>query len=119
MRHDVAIYAPFAGRQYSRDGQIGGGAERQTFLLARALSEKGIAVAHIVLPVTDPIPMPNAQLTLVERRAYSGRRRFGRAHETVHIWRGLKEADASVYIVRTGSPALGLVARSAVCGGGA
>ncbi|MEA2183168.1 MAG: hypothetical protein QOF69_2353 [Solirubrobacteraceae bacterium] len=110
MRHDVAIYAPFAAEQYDRGGKRGGGAERQTYLLGQALSETGIRVAHIVNPVTAPLPLPNPHLTLVERGEYSGHRRFGRIHEAVRIWRGLKLADAPVYIVRTGSPALGVVA---------
>ena len=109
MRHDVAIYAPFAAEQYARGGKRGGGAERQTYLLAQALSEQGIRVAHIVYGVTDPLPLPNQQLALVEREGFSGRRRFGKFHEAARIWRALSAADASVYIVRTGSPALGVV----------
>jgi glycosyltransferase involved in cell wall biosynthesis len=110
MLHDVAIYAPFAAGQYNRAGKRGGGAERQTHLLARALSEQGIRVAHIVYEVEDPLPLPSPNLALVERREFSGLRRFGKFHEAVRIWRGLNAADAAVYIFRTGSPALGVVA---------
>lgn len=110
MRNDVAIYAPFAAEQYERGGKRGGGAERQTYLLGQALSSNGIRVAHIVNPIEDPLPLSNAHLTLVERGHYSGHRRFGRIHEADRIWRGLRMADAPVYIVRTGSPALGVVA---------
>ncbi|HEX8156186.1 MAG TPA: glycosyltransferase family 4 protein [Solirubrobacteraceae bacterium] len=110
MRHDVAIYAPFAAEQYDRGGKRGGGAERQTYLLGQALSAEGVRVAHIVNPVAAPLPLPNPHLTLVEREDYSGHRRFGRIHEAIRIWRGLNKADAPVYIVRTGSPALGIVA---------
>jgi glycosyltransferase involved in cell wall biosynthesis len=109
MRNDVAIYAPFAAFQYNRGGKLGGGAERQTYLLAQALSEEGVRVAHIVLSVDDPVPL-NPHLTLVDRGPYMGALPGGKLHETRLIWRGLKEADASVYIVRTGSPALGVVA---------
>ena len=110
MLHDVAIYAPFAGHQYDHAGKRGGGAERQTYLLAQALSEQGIRVAHIVYKVDDPLPMPNPNLALVERQDFSGHRRFGKFHEAARIWRGVKAADAGIYIVRTGSPALGVVA---------
>lgn len=109
MRHDVAIYAPFAALQYSRGGKLGGGAERQTYLLAQALAEDGVRVAHIVLTVADPVPL-NPHLTLVDRGPYMGALPGGKLHETRLIWRSLKAADAAVYIVRTGSPALGVVA---------
>ena len=109
MRHDVAIYSPFAAEQYSRSGKFGGGAERQTYLLAHALSRDGIRVAHIVLPVDDPLPPPNSNLTLVERGRYNGAIPLaGKFLEARLIWRGLDSADAAVYIVRTGSPALGV-----------
>lgn len=109
MRRDVAIYAPLAADQYNRGGKRGGGAERQTYLLARALSERGIRVAHIVYEVDDPVPVPNPHLALVERESFSGLQRFGKLREAARIWRALQEADAAVYIVRTGSPALGVV----------
>jgi len=109
MSHDVAIYAPFAAGQYSRKSVRVGGAERQTFLLAHALSEQGIDTAHIVFRVKDPLPPPNSHLTLVERAPFRGNHRFGKYREAVRIWRGLAKSDAAVYIVRTGSPALGIV----------
>jgi glycosyltransferase involved in cell wall biosynthesis len=110
MRHDVAIYAPFAAQQYERGGRQGGGAERQTCLLAQALSAGGLRVAHIVNPVKDPVAPPNPNLALVQRDAYGGGGRFGMIHEAARIWRVLSSADARVYIMRTGSPALGVVA---------
>ena len=110
MLHDVAIYAPLAAGQYSRAGKRGGGAERQTYLLAQALSVQGIRVAHVVYKVEDPLALSNPNPVLVERQEFSGRRRFGKFHESVRIWRGVKSADAAIYIVRTGSPALGVVA---------
>lgn len=109
MGHDVAIYAPFAADQYNRGGKRGGGAERQTYLLAQALSEEAIDVAHIVNPVADPVPV-SPHLTLVERGDYCGDRRFGRIREAGLIWRALRRADARIYVVRTGSPALAVVA---------
>lgn len=109
MRHDVAIYSPFAAFQYNRGGKRGGGAERQTYLLAQALSREGVRVAHIVFPVADPIEL-NANLNLVDRGPYVGDRPGGRLLEARSLWRGLQEADAAVYVVRTGSPALGVVA---------
>lgn len=109
MRHDVAIYAPYAASQYHRGGKLGGGAERQTCLLAHALSESGVRVGHIVFTVDDPVPL-NPNLTLVDRGQWMGARPAGKLLETRLIWRGLTAADASVYIVRTGSPALGIVA---------
>jgi len=109
MRHDVAIYAPYAASYYNRGGKLGGGAERQTYMLAQALSEAGARVAHIVFSVPDPLPV-NPNLTLVDRGYWMSALPAGKLLETRQIWRGLMAADASVYIVRTGLPVLGIVA---------
>src|SRR5579885_3829257 len=53
-RNDVAIYAPDSAGGYERVVHRVGGAERQMLLLARALSDRGHTVAHIVFPVEDP-----------------------------------------------------------------
>jgi glycosyltransferase involved in cell wall biosynthesis len=110
MRNDVAIYAPFAAGVYERTHRRTGGAERQTALLARALSDEGLRVAHIIHRVKDPLAPPNSNLSLVERRMYAGHRRFGTPLETSLVWKSLRDADAGVYIFRTGSPMLGIVA---------
>jgi glycosyltransferase involved in cell wall biosynthesis len=109
-RHDVAIYAPFSGMLYDRAQGRAGGAERQMVLLAQALSGRGHQIAHIVYPVRQPVPLPGA-LTLVYRRGYTGDHRLvGRVAEAMHIWRALREADARVVVVRTGTPVVGLAA---------
>lgn len=53
-RHDLASYMPFAAGHYRHSGPIGGGAELQTVLLARALVNRGVSVAHIVCRIEDP-----------------------------------------------------------------
>jgi len=110
MRHDVAIYAPDVAGVYSRHEMRTGGAERQTNLLARALSERGERVAQIIWAVDDPLPVPNPRITLVMRPSHSGDRRLAPAHEIRHMLRSLQAADAAVYVFRTGSPLLGVVA---------
>jgi hypothetical protein len=42
LRFDVAIYMPLAAAHYRRSGPVGGGAELQTVLLARALAARGV-----------------------------------------------------------------------------
>lgn len=110
MRNDVAIYAPFAAGMYDRARRRAGGAERQTALLAGALSDQGVRVAHIVYRLNDPLAATSPNLTLVQRRYYAGNRRFGSALELTLVWKSLCDADARVYIFRTGSPMLGIVA---------
>jgi glycosyltransferase involved in cell wall biosynthesis len=111
MRHDVAIYttSAFTAGFYDRARGRAGGAERQMTLLARALSERGYRVAHIIYPPQDPIAL-TYPLTLVHRDAYAGNRAVvGRFLEALRIWRALEVADARVTIVRTASPLVAVV----------
>src|SRR5690348_4123618 len=66
-RHDVAIYMPLARIFYDARADFGaGGAERQTWLLARELTARGLRVAHVVLPITERLD-PSDGITLVQR----------------------------------------------------
>lgn len=108
-RHDVAIYAPWSGLVYERrPWRSCGGGERQMMLLATRISMEGIRVAHIVYPPADPYVPEPASVTLVPRGGYAGSRRYGQLLEAVSIWRGMRRADADVYVFRTGTPALGV-----------
>jgi glycosyltransferase involved in cell wall biosynthesis len=108
---DIAIYAPAAAALYERRPRPTGGAERQTALLAAGLVDSGLRVAHIVLPVEDPEPALPAGLALVQRRLVtSGRAPRDRAAQLVQVWSALAEADAAVYVVRSGLPVLGVAA---------
>jgi hypothetical protein len=61
-RHDVAIYSPNAWLFYDGESEHGGGgAERQTWLLAQSLARRGARVAHIVYPVAHPSSIPRLQ----------------------------------------------------------
>jgi glycosyltransferase involved in cell wall biosynthesis len=110
-RHDVAIYAPAAACLYERRPQVTGGAERQTTMLASGLSRAGLRVAHIVLPVEDPDPARAGRVTLVQRRLVTTRRSpIARSAQLREVWSALAEADAGVYVFRSGLPALGVTA---------
>jgi glycosyltransferase involved in cell wall biosynthesis len=110
FRREVAIYAPESVEWYERTGGQGGGAERQMMLLAKALSSRGVQVAHIVFQPQDPIALPS-HLTLVRREEDAGKRSLaGGLQEAVRIWRALKVADARVTIVRMATPAVGVAA---------
>lgn len=102
-RRDVAIYQPQAAQLYERSRQRAGGAERQTFLLARALARRGLHVAHIVYPVRDPVTPAEPGLEILHRAP----RASDPARESARIWSVLRRADAQVHIVRTATPALG------------
>lgn len=100
--HDVAIYAPFASLFYGSSMAQSGGAELQTTLLAGALAERGLRVAHIVYPVRCPRPLDPPAPTLVERAPWRGDRRLGELAEGAAIWRSMARADARAYVIRGG-----------------
>jgi glycosyltransferase involved in cell wall biosynthesis len=100
---DVAIYMPYAAGHYRLSGPIGGGAELQTVLLARALVARGLRVGHIVWPIEDPVPAADSMPALIHRAPNLGDRRFlGGAAEALSIWRSMAAANARAYIFRTG-----------------
>lgn len=109
-RHDLAIYAPGAASYYDRAATAaGGGAERQTVLLARSLSQRGFRVAHIVHPVREAMADPAAPVTLVEQPRpdeFGTLRAF--AAETARVWRVLNEADPALTVFRGASGAVGI-----------
>ncbi len=109
VRHDVAIYTASARSAglYDRTHGRAGGAERQMTLLARALSERGHRVAHIVYAPKDPVAL-SYPLTLVVRSPRAGEGPLSGVVEALRIWRALRAADARVVIVRTASPALAI-----------
>jgi glycosyltransferase involved in cell wall biosynthesis len=109
-RHVVAIYAPFSRGYYDHSRGRAGGAERQMMLLGHALAARGIRVAHIVFEPREPIDPPS-HLTLIYRRDDAGDRSIvGGALEAARIWRALHAAHARIVVVRTATPALGIVA---------
>ncbi|HWM56176.1 MAG TPA: glycosyltransferase family 4 protein [Solirubrobacterales bacterium] len=96
---DVTIYAPAAAKIYA--GALGGGgAEVQTVLLARALTDRGLDVAHVVYPVDGPTPNDSSAPTLIERRPPSEDRSLYRLRELFNIWSALSKADAGIVVVR-------------------
>jgi glycosyltransferase involved in cell wall biosynthesis len=80
-------------------------------LLAEALLRAGLRVAHIVLPVEDADPRLHESLTLIQRRLVTTRRGpIARLAQLREVWSALGEADADVYVFRSGLPALGVTA---------
>jgi len=110
--HDVVIYVASSGTagHYDRSHGRAGGAERQMTLLARALVEQRLRVAHVTYEPRDPVPL-SYPLTLVYREPYGGDRRvIGSLLEAAAIWRAISRASARVVVVRSASPALGVAA---------
>ena len=108
--HDVAIYASHASVFYDAEApRGGGGAERQTWLLARALARRGARVAHIVYPVEAPVVDPAAPVTLVHRPRPTRHGTPGAlAQEAAVVWRALTEADAAVTVFRGAAGPIGI-----------
>jgi len=108
-RHDVALYTPLAAGLYDRTRRAPGGAELQTTFIARGLAREGLRVAHIVFPLGDPV-IPEEITVLGRAEDAGGRGTLDKAIETRRTWRALAAADASVYLVRGASPAVGVIA---------
>ncbi len=108
--HDVAIYSPLSAGLYDRAVlRAPGGAELQTALLASELASRGMRVAIIVFPLGDPVVPDEPRLTVLERARHAGRAGLiGHFLEAERMWRALHRADARVYVVRTGTPSVGL-----------
>lgn len=109
MRHEVAIYSASSGWAgfYDRSAGWEGGAERQMTLLARALSERGMRVAHVTFPIRDPVEL-DYPLTLVTRAPRRGTGIWRGVREFSTIFRAFVKADADVLVIRSGSAVLAL-----------
>jgi glycosyltransferase involved in cell wall biosynthesis len=103
----VAIYHPTAGILYDGSKQGAGGAERQTFLLARSLAERGLRVAHVVRPVENFQPPPGTVHEVLHRQPVIAGAR-GKLLELKRVWDALAMADARVYVLRMAAPAVGV-----------
>jgi glycosyltransferase involved in cell wall biosynthesis len=106
-RHDLAIYSPWARVFYDAAAEAsGGGAERQTWLLARALARRGLRIAHVTYPVVRQREDPGAPVDLVQRPlSPAGARALPR--EMAHVWQALERADAAVVLFRGAAGTLG------------
>jgi glycosyltransferase involved in cell wall biosynthesis len=100
---DVVLFAPFAGAFYGGEGQAGG-AELQSFHLARWLAETGLRVRHIVDGAGPTRSSEGVEVVPLGRDAH----KRGLARRRA-IWRALRAADGLVYIQRSAGIATGLV----------
>jgi glycosyltransferase involved in cell wall biosynthesis len=106
-KFDIAIHAPHAAAIYTRNGRDGvGGAELQTFYLARMLAAAGLDVCHIVVDRPD-LPDSYEGVRLV-RQAMPHHHNI--AQYTQSVTDALRRADAKIYVQRTGSYETGIVA---------
>jgi glycosyltransferase involved in cell wall biosynthesis len=92
---DVVVYAPNAGSFYGGEG-VQGGAELQSFYIARALALAGLRVRHVVADAeVSRTPDGVEVFRLPSDYGVPGIRR------RLAIVQGLRRSDASVYIQRT------------------
>ena len=70
-RADVVVYEPFAGPLYTGNGAAGG-AELQSFYLARALASGGLHVRHVVAEIGAMRTAEGVEVVPLSR-AYGGR----------------------------------------------
>jgi glycosyltransferase involved in cell wall biosynthesis len=101
---DVVIFAPSAGPLYGAPGQAGG-AELQSYHLARWLAQSGLRVRHVV-ESSGPMEPPDG-IEVVSLGPDVHRRGLPRRRAIVQA---LRRADGRVYIQRSAGIATGLVA---------
>ena len=102
---DVAIYAPHATALYIEAGEAPGGAELQSFYLARALAEAGLHVRHIVAP--HRMLRSAGGIEIVQLPDHWREHGLARRRALLHA---LRAADASVYVQRSAGFATALIA---------
>jgi glycosyltransferase involved in cell wall biosynthesis len=100
---DVVVFAAFAGPLYNGKG-VAGGAELQSFYLARSLARAGFRVRHVVAAVDATRTEDGVEV--VPLSAGYARRGFTRRRAIV---RALREADGRVYIQRCAGMETGVV----------
>jgi len=104
--HDLAIYAPGSAPLYAGEYRAVGGAERQMFLLARALAARGLRVCHVVHAAELPEVRDGVRLIELEPPADRARIPGGLIRR---VRRALAAADARVYLQRSAGVATALV----------
>lgn len=115
-RHDVAIYAPFAGHLYvPGSSKQSGGAETQMRELGRVLTSLGLSVCHVVFDYGGVPERSDDGIDLVTQPPEEFRRHL--VPYARSIVRALSEADADVYIQRTAGFETGVVAAFACARG--
>jgi glycosyltransferase involved in cell wall biosynthesis len=110
-RDDVAFYVPWMGPLLTSEATTAtGGAETQTFLLARELARRGIAVRVLVFQLADVrIPSSVESIAVSARPRYLGQERLGKLRETFATARAVANAGATTVVTRTAGPHVGLV----------
>lgn len=109
---DVAFYVPNVGKLLAT-AEVGpaGGAETQAIALAKALAARGLRVAMIAYGRPDGLPATVAGTRIVARPPYRKRGLIvGKAAETWHISRSLRQTPAHTVVTRCAGVQVGLIA---------
>jgi glycosyltransferase involved in cell wall biosynthesis len=107
-RHDVAIYAPFAGPLYAEPPlPAPGGAEVQMRYLATSLASLGLRVAHIVFDAPW-LPSSRDGVDLIPSERLGPE--HGRVAQTRELISALRAADAEAFVYRSAGSSAGTVA---------
>ncbi|HEY5320949.1 MAG TPA: glycosyltransferase family 4 protein [Galbitalea sp.] len=105
---DVAIYSPLAAALYVEGGGHTGGAEIQSFYLARALAADGLRVRHVIEPeLGQRLREDESLVEPIVLRPEPTARHFARYRG---ILSSLRAANARVYIQRSAGYETGVVA---------
>ena len=102
---DVAVYSPFAAPFYAESGGTTGGAELQSYHLARALAGAGLRVRHVIAP-EERLHVPKDGVELVSLGPGYGAGRLARRRAIVSA---LQAADARVFVQRSAGFETGMV----------
>jgi len=80
--------------------ETAGGAERQQYLLAKELSDRGYNISAIVGNIKDNLGEESEEITVIEGCPHGANSIVDRGRKALRILKLLKEADADVYYVR-------------------
>jgi glycosyltransferase involved in cell wall biosynthesis len=110
-RVDVAFYVPWMGPLLTSAATTAtGGAETQTFLLARELARQGVAVRVLVFDLTGvQVPSSVDDIAVSVRPSYLSHERLGKLRETFATARAVANAGATTVVTRTAGWHVGLV----------
>jgi glycosyltransferase involved in cell wall biosynthesis len=105
---DIAIYSPYIGQLLERDTEVSGGAELQAMMLAESSVTAGLTCGLMTIPVETPRTDLPRGLEMVPRKSFADVK--GKLDEVRSLWDMLDRADARIYVIRGGWPALGVAA---------
>jgi glycosyltransferase involved in cell wall biosynthesis len=112
--YDVMFYMPAVTPLLSQTEYVGGGAETQIVLVARALARRGIRTCLAAFPSEGELPSSLDGVDIVVRaESKAHQRRIGKLREFARIRKALDQVEARVVVTRTADAMTGCIGLAA------